>query len=72
MTARNCSPTPAEQSWNTGAANPSAKLSVADVRNVRRLHAAGMSLRGIAEKYGVSHETIRLSVLGRTWRSVGK
>jgi hypothetical protein len=45
-----------------------AKLSKANVRAIRRRLAKGESLVGLARKYGISAENIRLIKLRRTWR----
>ncbi len=52
-----------------------ARLSAASVREIRRLHAGGLSGGGwtgeaLARRYGVSRATIRRVVRGETWRHV--
>ena len=53
-----------------GEANGRAKLTEDDVREIRRRHAAGASLASLSREYRVSHRTIRLVVIGETWRHV--
>ena len=45
-----------------------AKLTEADVIKIRRSRADGVSLRCIAEQFGVSQSNVRAIVEGRTWR----
>lgn len=48
-----------------------AKLTEADVREIRRLYSAGgASLRGLGRAYGVTHRNIRLIVIRETWQQV--
>jgi len=53
-----------------GEANGRAKLTDDDVREIRRRRAAGEKLAALAREYCVSHRTIRLAVIGETWRHV--
>lgn len=50
-----------------GISHPRARLSEADVRNLRA-DAASMSWRKLAAKYGVGEATARAAATGRTWR----
>jgi len=54
----------------TGEASPSAKLTEATVREIRRRHAAGIVQRRIADDLGVTFQTVNSVALRRTWRSV--
>lgn len=47
-----------------------AKVSEADVREIRSLHSGGMSQLGIARQFGISNSTIHLIVKGRLWAHV--
>jgi Mor family transcriptional regulator len=38
------------------------------VRELRKSHAEGATLRALAEKYGVSNVSIYNAVSGKTWR----
>lgn len=52
-----------------GTRHPAAKLTQAQVREIRQRHAAdGMTHRQIASLYGVSRELIGLIVRGLIWR----
>lgn len=46
------------------------KLTVDDVVEIRRLHAAGWSSRRIADRFGVRHFTIEAACSRRTWKHV--
>ena len=51
--------------------NPrAAKLTACSVRNIRRLHALGVSKRAIARIYHVSPTCVTLVVERATWRHV--
>lgn len=50
-----------------GSASPRAKLTDERVREART---SEEPLSVLAERYGVSHETIRLAVSGQTWRHI--
>ncbi len=52
--------------WNQGERNGNTKLSVDDVVEIRRLSRTRHD-RWIAEKFGVSHQTIYNIRTGRTW-----
>jgi hypothetical protein len=52
-----------------GEHHPPAKLTEAQVREIRQLHGTA-SLRVLAARYGVSHTAIRRAALGIKWRSV--
>lgn len=45
-----------------------AKLTVAAAADIRARHAAGESQQALAAEYGVTKGTIRLVVIGKTWR----
>ncbi len=54
-----------------GSAHANAKLNELQVAAIRRAHqAGGVSVRGISELYGVSHQTISDLLSGRTWKRV--
>lgn len=53
-----------------GEQKPTAKLTNAEVLEIRFLHAGGMVQRRIAERIGVNYRTINSIVKGRSWRSV--
>lgn len=50
-----------------GEANPSAKLTEQQVRDIRQFHDDGVSLRELADDYDISHATVWLIVQRRTW-----
>ena len=39
------------------------RLSARQIKELRESHDAGVSLRSLARRYGVSHETVRQSIL---------
>jgi hypothetical protein len=43
------------------------KLKAADIPEIKRLHASGLSSNEVGKKYGVSGSTVRLISLGKTW-----
>lgn len=47
-----------------------AVLSAGDVRDLRQLHAIGMSFVRLAPLYGVNEATVRSAVRGDTWKHV--
>jgi hypothetical protein len=48
-----------------------AKLTVEDVRAIRREYATGRdTLRSLAKRYGVHFGTIRPIITGKTWKDV--
>lgn len=47
-----------------------ARLTAAAVREMRRLHAAGVGYRRLARRFGVHRGTVRSAVLRLTWRHV--
>lgn len=53
-----------------GESHPSAKLTADDVTEVRRLHAAGMSISAIGRRFGVNHNSIQAIIRGRTWKHI--
>ena len=54
----------------TGSDRPNAKLTEDDVREVRRLNAAGVSGRRLTEQFGVNAVTIHNIVHRKTWKHV--
>lgn len=46
------------------------RLTEEKVREIRRLHSAGKSIRGIAEAFEVSHNAIHAIVRGLSWKNV--
>lgn len=54
----------------SGEKHPSAILKEADVCEIRRLRAAGLRLRVIAEQFGISVTTVSRIALGHSWRCV--
>lgn len=58
-------------SWKArGELHGHARLTEAAVTDARRLHAQGWSIVALAERYGVSANTIRYAVRGQTWRHI--
>lgn len=51
-----------------GEAHGCAKLTTAQVADIRAKHVAGASGRGLAREFGVSETTVRDILLGRTWQ----
>lgn len=47
-----------------------AKLTADDVRELRRLHGHGFTLRQLGEKYGVSNVSVYNAVARKTYRDV--
>ena len=56
--------------WLRGEHHLSAKLTEAQVREVRRLRESGLSLSEIGRRFSVSHQSIRAIVVGKSWRHV--
>lgn len=54
----------------TGTANRLAKLDDQSVREIRRLHAEGRSMYGLARERGIAPETVRDVVRRVTWKHV--
>lgn len=54
-----------------GERHPAAKLTAADVGDIRRWYAAGMSMTKLAKLALVNRETISRIVHRKTWRHVG-
>lgn len=52
----------------SGERHHSAKLTMADARRMRELHAAGQSEKEIAQTFSVTPSTVRRVVSGRSWR----
>jgi len=53
-----------EKHWN-------AKLTMADVEQIRSMHASGVGCCAIARKYNMTHATISRILAGKIWRQVG-
>ena len=53
-----------------GERNPTAKLTIADVRAIREEAAAGAAPKALAARFSVTRQNIRSILLGQTWRSV--
>jgi hypothetical protein len=51
-----------------GEKHRNAKLTGANVRELRSLYADGATLRQLGEKFGVSNVSIYNAVAGKTWR----
>lgn len=52
----------------SGEAHPAAKLTAADVADIRVRHALGESLAALGRAFRVDRSTIRAVVLGWTWK----
>jgi len=55
---------------NVGERHPRAKLTVEQVREIRRLRAQGWTLRRLAAEFGVSDHAVRAILDSRTWKHV--
>ena len=55
--------------YNTGERHYKAKLTADDVRLIREL-SGEMTIRKIAERFGVSHHTIHQAATYKTWKHV--
>jgi hypothetical protein len=53
-----------------GEKNRNAKLTEQKVREIRKLHAEGRSMRGLAREHGVTKRAIQQILLGITWKHV--
>jgi hypothetical protein len=53
-----------------GEDNPRAKLTEADVRELRRLHAEGTTVRVLTRRYDLSEHGVYLILRRKTWRHV--
>lgn len=54
-----------------GQTHPQAKLTAAQVGDIRRLRdEGGFGVRALAETFGVSHDTIRNILLGKVWKHI--
>lgn len=53
-----------------GEAHYSAKLTTEKVHEIRRLGIIKMSIKKIAERFGVSESTVTAILRGRTWKDV--
>lgn len=61
---------PKKRGQVVGEASPNAKLTAEIVRDARRLHAHGYTLRWLADRYKVSNVSIYNAVTKRTWKHV--
>jgi hypothetical protein len=52
-----------------GESNPNARLTAAEVREIRAKRDGGQTLRMIGQQYGVTPQCIRRICLGQTWSS---
>ncbi len=66
--AENISDSMAKGRRAIGAAHGMAKLTVADVLEIRRRHAAGEIIRVLAAEFGVSCSAVEKLYAGETWR----
>lgn len=55
----------------SGERNPAAKLTAADVAEIRNRVAAGETQRAVARRYGVSKGALCLMISGKTWATAG-
>lgn len=54
-----------------GAKHHAAKMTAAQVRQARKSYATGKwTIRGLAEKYGVAHQTMGAIIARKTWQHV--
>jgi hypothetical protein len=53
-----------------GAAHPSTKLTLDDVREIRRRRKAGEPILAIARSYGLTDTSVSNIMTGRTWRGM--
>jgi hypothetical protein len=61
----------ATNNFGTGENNNNAKLTVAKVREARRLYGSGSyTYKQLAVKYGVHFLSLRLAIIGKTWAHV--
>lgn len=49
---------------------PSAKLNEVAVRDLRQLRAQGITLRVLADRFGISQASVCEAVKGKTWKQV--
>jgi len=56
--------------YNTGERHYRAKLTADDVRLIRELANEKVTIRKIAETFGVSHHTVHQAVTYKTWKHV--
>lgn len=56
----------------SGERNGRARLTPAQIPQIRALHAAGIGRYKIGRLYGTSHSTIGAILSGETWKSIGK
>lgn len=53
-----------------GERHPSARLTADNVREMRRLHSAGVGYKRLAATFGVSVQVAKRAAIGQSWRSV--
>jgi len=56
--------------YNQGERHYRAKLTADDVRMIRELASEKITIRNIAQKFGVSHHTIHQIATHKTWKHV--
>ena len=56
----------------TGTKHWNAKLTPADVENIRMLYGVGMNSHYIGDEYGISPSQARLIGSGKSWRASAK
>lgn len=61
---------PLEGSTIRGEAHGKSKLTEDAVRQIRMLHTQGWSYARLGKMFGVSHDAVRDSVRGRTWKHI--
>ncbi|HQZ36793.1 MAG TPA: HNH endonuclease [Ilumatobacteraceae bacterium] len=54
----------------SGEANPTAKLTAADVRKIRKMAAEGMSNMAIAAAFNVSNQNVSIIVSRQSWKDI--
>jgi len=54
----------------TGTTNPSAKLTVDEVIEIRKLHKTGHSLSHLSDKYNICRSNVHSIVTNKTWKYV--
>jgi len=54
-----------------GSRHPRSKLTETDIPSIRELRANRVELKEIAQRFGVTYETISLILAGKTWKHVG-
>lgn len=49
-----------------------AKLTAANVREIRELHASGLAISRLSERFSVTYQNVRAIVLRKTWKHVNQ